>query len=234
MFMASVKLWYGKVIQILTVGIGDSWKHLLIDSPRSKILELKSVRQGWEDWSWQENARDGIQKNTQIDPMCLSKSYNYNLPPPMLSIDWIWFLTPSCASSWCGGRSGSVCLCHGRGSLLGTEGVHKRLMIDWLIGKRKIWVWRTDCQFQMVPWGRTGGDPGISAPEKPQAVNYMHQAMLRRDKVEGKKNQEVTLLECVGFVLFSSHLCQFAGSSQSPHTIPRMSVPLFMFQLWLK
>lgn len=208
MFVACVKLWYGKVIQILTVGIGDSWKHLLTDSPRSKTLELKSVRQGWEDWSWQENARDGIQKNAQIDPVYLSKAAVTTFtrpPPPMVYIDWIWFLTLSCVSSWCGKLSGSVCVCHGRGGLLGTDGVHKRLMIDWLIGKRKIRVWRTDCQFQMVPWGRTGGDPGISAPEKPQAVNYMHQAMLRRDKVEGKKNQEVTLLERVGFALFSSH-----------------------------
>ena len=63
------------------------------------------------------------------------------------------------------------------------------MVIDGLIGKRQIWVWRTDCQFQMVPWGRTGGDTGISAPERPQAVSYMHQALLRRGKAEAKKER---------------------------------------------
>lgn len=63
-------------------------------------------------------------------------------------------------------------------------------MIDWSIGKRKIEVWRTDCQSQMVPWGRTGDDPGIFALQKPQTVNYMHWAMQRRNNAEAEKTKK--------------------------------------------
>lgn len=179
-------------------------------------------------------------------PWVSLKKLQLQLPPTphqMFSIDWIWFLPLSCAPSWCGGRSGSVSLSQSRQrGPVGTEGVHKRLMIDCLIGKRKIGV----CQFQMAPWGRTGGDPGISAPEKPQAVNYMHQAMWRRGKVEAKKEprsysswMHVFFFVCFFcfFPLFSSHLYRFAKSSWEclgPPTIPWMSIHSFPFSLWLK
>ena len=68
----------------------------------------------------------------------------------------------------------------------------------------------------MVPCARTGGNPGNSAPEKPQAVNYMHQALLRRGKAEAKRNKEVILLGSVASTASSFHLYQLVGYSQEP------------------
>lgn len=70
-----------------------------------------------------------------------------------------------CFSLTRGGHSGSACLSHSKEGCWAHKVCTKCLMIDWLIGKRQIWVWRTGCQFQMVPWARTGGNPGNSAPE---------------------------------------------------------------------
>lgn len=156
----------------------------------------------------------------------------------MLSADWIWFLTLSCAPSRCGGRSGSVRLSH---SWQRRPVGHIRCaqtLDDWLVD------WKEEDRSLedrlSVPDGSLRKNRRQSrnlCPRKTTGCQLHASSNVEKRQSGSEKNQEVILLECMVFALFSSHLYQFAGASREhlgSHTIPRMSIRHLPFSLWLK